>query len=330
MRKFHLFLSAVALIAFVACEASDDDKLPSGSSKSGGKSTSGSAALTVTNGTSTDQSNTNKNATGNDNLDTRYEIPRIIGGNDNYILIRSTDAHGINYIIEWNNTKKAQRWTAFQMYNGNSGSSWNRDNWKYQTDNEWAMKNLQSYGYADPFQPDPDLPKEYRTELEQYKGSKYSRGHICASADRLNSMEANEQTFYLSNIMPQTSKLNEGTWANMENQVRKWNSNKYRETLYVVKGGTIDDQHLLSPTSSGLTVPEYFFMGIVSKLSNKYRGIAFILEHANPAKNGTSPKNYVFSIDQLEQMTGIDFFCNLPDNIEKEAESSVDRNFWGM
>ena len=329
MKKFNLFLLALALIVFVGCEAGDDDKLPTGN-KSGKKDTSGSAALIVTNGTSKDQTNTNKNATGNDDLDSRYEMPHIVGGNGNYILIRSTKAYGINYVIEWNNTKKAQRWTAFQMYNGNSGSSWNRNNWQYQTDNEWAMLNLQNYGYGDPFQPDPDLPAEYRTELNDYKGSGYSRGHICASADRLNSMEANEQTFYLSNIMPQSSKLNTGTWEEMEKQVRKWNDDKYRETLYVVKGGTIDDQHLLSPTSSGLTVPEYFFMGIVSKLSNKYRGIAFILEHANPAKNGTSPKNYVFSIDQLEQMTGIDFFCNLPDDVEKEVESSVDRNFWGM
>ena len=330
MKKLHYLLYSLALIIFVGCEAGDDDKLPTGGGSGGSGGTAGSGALVVTNGTSNDQSNTNKNATGNDNLDSRYEIPHIVGGNGNYILIRSTEAHGINYIIEWNNAKKAQRWTAMQFYNGNSGTSWNRNYWSQQTDNEWAMLNLQNYGYADPFQPDPDLPKEVRTELSDYKGSGYSRGHICASADRLNSMEANEQTFYLSNMMPQTSKLNEGTWANMENQVRKWNDKKYRETLYVVKGGTIDDQHLLSPTRTGLVVPEYFFMGIVSQMGNKYRGIAFILEHNNPTKNGTSPKNYVFTIDQLEQLTGIDFFCNLPDDIENEVESTVDRSFWGM
>ena len=328
MKKLHLTTWLFsALLLFTACEADDNDKLPG--NPGGGGEKVGSGALTVTNGTSTDQTNKNKNVTGNDNLDTRYEIPRIIGGSDNYILVRSTTAYGINYIIEWNNTKKAQRWTALQFYNGNSGSSWNRNYWAQQTNNEWAMKNLQDYGYADPFQPDPDLPASVRTELSDYKGSGYSRGHICASADRLNSMEANEQTFYLSNMMPQTSKLNEGTWANMENQVRKWNDSKYRETLYVVKGGTIDDAHLLSKSRTGLNVPEYFYMGIVSKLGDKYRGIAFILEHNNPG-NSAAPKNYVFTIDQLEQLTGIDFFCNLPDNIEDEVEKSVDRSFWGM
>jgi len=321
-----LSLLLVVSLALVSCGDDDGDIIIKHGGGGGGQST---GALTVNNNASSDPANKNKNVTGNDNLDTRYEIPHVIGGSDNYILIRSTNAYGINYIIEWNNTKKAQRWTAFQMDKNNSGKSWNRDNWKSQKNNEWAMLNLQDYGYADPFQPDPDLPKNVRTELSDYKGSNYSRGHICASADRLNSMEANEQTFYLSNMMPQTSKLNEGTWQNMENQVRSWNTNQYRETLYVVKGGTIDDNHLLPKARTGLTVPAYFFMGIVSKLDSKYRGIAFILEHNNPG-NSAPPKNYVFTIDQLEEMTGIDFFCNLPDNIENEMEKTVDRSFWGM
>lgn len=331
MKKLHLTTWLFsALLLFTACEADDNDKLPSGNSGGRGEK-AGSGALTVNNGTSTDQTNKNKNVTGNDNLDTRYEIPHIIGGSDNYILVRSTTAYGINYIIEWNNTKKAQRWTAFQMYNGNSGTSWKRDYWAgYVDSNEWVAKNYTDYGFYDPFQPDPDLPTNVRTELSQYKSSSYQRGHIVASQDRVNSKDANEQTFYLSNIMPQSKALNTGTWQNMESQVRKWNDNSYRETLYVVKGGTIDDNHITTEKWSGLTVPDYFFMGIVSKLGNKYRGIAFILEHSNPSKNGSLLKNYVFTIDQLEQLTGIDFFCNLPDDIEDEMEKSVDRTFWGM
>lgn len=321
-----LSLLLIVALSFSSCGDDGEDIIISHGKGNGGDN---SIALTINNNTSNDSANKNKNVTNNNNLDARNEIPRIIGGSDNYILIRSTNAYGINYIIEWNNTKKAQRWTAFQMYKGNSNSNWNRNSWSSQKDNEWAMLNLRDYGYADPFQPDPDLPKNVRTELSDYKGSGYSRGHICASADRLNSKEANEQTFYLSNIMPQTSKLNEGTWQNMENQVRKWNNNQYRDTLYVVKGGTIDDNHILSNSRTGLTVPAYFYMGIVSKLGNKYRGIAFILEHNNPG-NSASPKNYIFTIDQLEQMTGIDFFCNLPDNIEDEMERNIDRIFWGM
>jgi endonuclease G len=309
---YSLLLSA--LITLTACEANDDDKLPT-------KPNSGQA----------DDTNKNKNTTGDTNLDSRLEVPHTVKTANNTLLIRTVPNFGVNYIIEWDNQKRAQRWTAFQMYNGNSGTAWNRNNWNsYADSNEWVAKNIAEYGFADPFQPDPDLDPQYRTELEEYKGCGYSRGHICASADRLNSKDANEQTFYLSNIMPQSSKLNTGTWANMENQVRVWNDKKYRNTLYVVKGGTIDDKHVLAPTRTGMVVPEYFYMAILSELAGTYRAIAFILDHASPEASGTQPKNYVFTIDQLEQLTGIDFFCNLPDNIEDEVESSVDRTFWKM
>ncbi len=308
---FILLLSA--LVMMTACEASDDDKLPKPKEEQG------------------DGTNKNKNTTGITNLDTRLEVPHTTKTANNTILIRTVANYGVNFIIEWDNQKRAQRWTAFQMYNGNSGTAWNRNNWSaYADTNEWVAKNLAEYGYPDPFQPDPDIDPAYRTELSEYKGCGYSRGHICASADRLNSKEANEQTFYLSNIMPQSSKLNTGTWANMEFQVRNWNTNTFRNTLYVVKGGTIDDNHILTPTRTGLVVPEYFFMAVLSELGGTYHAIAFILEHANPEKNGTAPKNYVFTIDQLEQMTGIDFFCNLPDNIEDEVEAKVDYSFWKM
>ena len=329
MDKLKLLQLTFCLIAaislFSACD--DDDKIPTPQPPD---EPTDSRALIVTQSPSGDNSNTNKNTTGNDDLDSRIEVPHVIGGSNNYILVRTTSKYGVNYIIEWDNQKRSQRWTAYQMHNGNNGKYWSRDSWKKETDNEWAILNLSTYGYADPFQPDPDLPLGIRTELNEYKNSGYSRGHICASADRLNSKEANEQTFYLSNIMPQSSRLNEGTWEKMENQVRNWNNDKYRQTLYVVKGGTIDDLHTLGKTNSGLVVPQYFFMAIVSQLNGKYQGIAFIVEHNNPNKNGTKLQNYVFTIDQLEQLTGIDFFCNLPDETENDMENNVNYTFWGM
>jgi endonuclease G len=326
-KTFLLTALSTVILLFAACEASDDDKIPSGQTTPPPPGLTGNA-LVVNQGQPTDGANTNKNATGNGNLDSRIEVPRIVGGNDNYLLIRTVPSYGINYIIEWNNTKKAQRWTAFQMYKGNSNKSWNRNNWADEAEtNEWVKKNLAEYGYTDPFQPDPDLPQSVRTELSQYKNSSYSRGHICASADRLNSKEANEQTFYLSNILPQSSRLNTGTWEDMENKVRTWNVDQFRETLYVVKGGTIDDAHSSVESRSQLTIPAYFFMAVVSLKGGKYNGMAFILEHGNPASNY---KNCVFTIDQLEQMTGIDFFCNLPDDVENAMEATVDYSFWKL
>ena len=273
MKKLHFTTWLFsALLLLTACEADDNDKLPTGDP--GGKEKAGSGALVVTNNASEDQTNKNKNVTGNSSLDDRYEIPHIVGGTDNYILIRSTSVYGINYVIEWNNTKKAQRWTAYQMYEGNSGTAWNRNNWQ---STEWG---------GDPFQIDPDLPSYVRTELSDYRGSGYTRGHIIASQDRVNSKEANEQTFYLSNMHPQKYAYNgaPGVWGEMENFLRgNWNKRNFRDVLYVVKGGTIKDGQIKEYVKN-LLVPQYFFMATVCKIGNTYKGVAFWSNHDEPTK----------------------------------------------
>lgn len=252
----------------------------------------------------------------------RLEIPRL---NDNRVanlfLIHSTPEYGINLCIEWDCTRRAQRWTAYQMYAGNSAKNWNRNYW-YQT--EWG---------GDPFQVDPTIPAAYRSTLDQYRGSGYNRGHICASADRLCSKDANEQTFYLSNMQPQVYGFNAGVWEHMEELVRTWNRNDFRDTLYVVKGGTIDraDQ-ILRTTSKGLLVPKYFFMAVLCKNNNPgqygYKAMAFWAEHT--ANDDTKLRNYMISVDELEARTGIDFFCNLPDYIENVVEANITPSVWGL
>ena len=39
---------------------------------------------------------------------------------------------------------------------------------------------------------------------------------------------------------------------------------------------------------------------------------------------------YAISIDELEERTGIDFFCNLPDDKEEKAEKAVHLDYWGL
>ena len=300
MKKLHLttWLFA-ALLLLTACEADDDDKLPT-------KPTSGQTG-----------ENKNKNTTGDELLDTRLEVPATTKSASNTILIHTVPSYGVNYIVEWDNQKRAQRWTAYQMYNGNSGTSWNRNNW-YST--EWG---------GDPFQPDPALPEDVRTELSDYRGSGYTRGHIIPSADRLNSKEANEQTFYLSNMHPQKYAFNgaPGVWGEMENFMRgNWNQWNFRDVLYVVKGGTIRDDQIKEYVNR-LLVPQYFFMATVCQNGSSYKGIAFWANHDEPSR---TVKSCIITIDELEKKTGIDFFCNLPDDIETEVESQVDYAFWKL
>ena len=303
---------ATALLTLAAC--SNDDKLPTA------KDTSDTS----------DATNTNKNNTAANEDYSRLEFPRLKGDAHSVVLIRRVPSYGINYAIEYDTEKRAQRWTCWQWYRGNSGSAWNRSYWNNEYDNnEWVRLNMQTYGYADPFQPDPDLPQGQRTELEEYYDIPYQRGHICASADRLNSKDANEQTFYLSNILPQSSALNNGIWQDMENTMRsKWGMNDaFRKVLYVVKGGTIDavdsQDNVRTTTATGLIVPKYFFMAALCEDNQgKYKAMAFCVEHTSQNEKGRPLKNYVKNVRWLESLTGIDFFCNLPDDIENEVETS--------
>ncbi len=255
----------------------------------------------------------------------RLEMPKLQGGANNLFIVHTTTDYGINYCMEYDCSLKAQRWSAFQWHNGNAVTNWSRSQW-YNT----------SWG-GDPFQIDPLIPSEYRTTLADHKSNGHDRGHILGSQDRMNSKDANMQTFYLSNIHPQLGDFNgDGIWWNLENRLRNtYNKNTFRDTLYVVKGGTIDEGNYTWVKGQGdrLVCPKYFFMALLCKKSSDktqggYKAIAFWMEHK--ANTDDDFKKYAISIDRLEQLTGIDFFCNLPDDIEAQVESNLVTSAWKL
>lgn len=268
------------------------------------------------------EANTNANPTQQDCNYARLEFPHIKADGNNLVIVHSTKGEGINYSVEWDCDKKAQRWSCYEMDAANSVRKWNRNDWKNP-----------EYGGKDPFQEDLSIPKEYRTTLADYQYTGYDRGHICPSADRLNSKDANEQTFYLSNMQPQVNGFNTGVWATMESQLRTvWNTSKYRDMLYVCKGGTIDkSSQIAGYAKNKLIVPKYFFAAILAVKDGQYKAIGLWFEHKK--NNDKHLSNYVVSIDELEKLTGIDFFCNLPDKTEKKVESATKAEMlidWGL
>ena len=244
----------------------------------------------------------------------RLEYPRLKEGNDQLLVIHSTAQYGITFSLEWDCSKRSQRWTCYQFHNGIPDNNVGRnESWKV----------------------DPNIPSAYQTSQADYSGSGFTRGHMCMSNDRQSSVEQNKQTFYYSNMQPQYSNHNSGLWQTLENKVNDWgNNSSFRDTLYVVKAATIDkaDQRLAS-TNTGLIVPKYFYMAILCVKNGQYKAIGFWTEHTNtklsdlPSKK---PKDYAVSIRELEERTGIDFFCNLPDDIEETVESSYSLSAWGI
>lgn len=241
----------------------------------------------------------------------RLEYPRLKEGNDQLLVIHSTADYGITYSLEWDCSKKSQRWTCYQFHNGIPDNGVGRTgSWK----------------------DDPNIPATYQTHTSEYSGTGFSRGHMCMSNDRQSSKEQNGQTFYMSNAHPQYQNHNGGLWNTLETKVNSWgNSSSFRDTLYVVKAGTIDkaDQRL-NNTSTGLLVPKYFYMAVLCVKNGQYKAIGFWTEHTNENITKAKPKDYAVSIRELEEKTGIDFFCNLPDDIEESVESSFSLSDWGL
>lgn len=242
------------------------------------------------------------------------EIPRI---DDKAGKIISHYASGIlNYTVDWHAEKKHSRWVAFTFTRESSQENWDRKNWEH---TEWGH---------DPFQADPSLSVYERTELKDYDRDGYDRGHLCASADRLNSKDCNEQTFYLSNMSPQISRFNQKDWVKLEGLVQNWGrSNTFRDTLYVVKGGTIRDDQIMTYNKHDVPVPKYYFMALMCKKSGTYKAIGFWVEHKSYGGN-PDVSSWAVSIDELEEKTGIDFFCNLPDRIENPIEKTFSLESW--
>ena len=252
--------------------------------------------------------NTNKNdATTIPEL-ARLEFPKVKGGN-NLVIMHRVENFGITYSLEWDCQKKSQRWSCFQMHNG------------YPDKNIGRTVDTSVEGYPQ----DPDIPSEYLFESDPYWGTGYDHGHICASEDRQYSVDANRQTFYQSNMQPQWNEFNTGIWLSMEQFLqdsKRINTNSFRDVLYVVKGGTIDkESQIIETTSKGLIVPKYFFMAVLCEKGSSYKAMGFWVENKRDDQSRVL-SNYVVSIDYLEEQTGIDFFCNLPDNIERNVEGT--------
>ena len=261
------------------------------------------------------------------------EIPSLSTGTANSFIVHTLPDGRLNYCIGYNTTLKANCWTAFKWYAGFSSNnkSWNRNRWR-------QGEYFNGYGGSgDPFQPDPLLPADVRLTSSDYDDWGYQRGHMLGSADCLNSKEANGQTFYLSNIMPQMKDFNEhGIWWELESFLRStYDQSTFRDTLYVVKGGTISEGNYTRRGSNNqLVCPKYFYMAILAyakkyaKTNGGYYAIAFWMEHK--ANWDAVSSNYAITIDELERRTGIDFFCNLPDDIESAVEKSFYLSDWKL
>ena len=209
-----------------------------------------------------------------------------------------------NYSFGWSQKDRVALWVAYplcKLYtNGSAGRT-----------NAWAL--------------DPLLGEDSAAPFGGYAGD-YARGHQLPSADRQCCYEANAQTFYGTNMTPQLNAHNEKIWADLENKVRGYANAS--DTTYVVTGVIVSASSEIQKDSynNNVTVPDAYFKAVLkysrSSTLGTWNAAAFYLEHR--AYTGSVGKEHSMSIDELEEMTGIDFFVNLPAKIGEEQAAKLE------
>ncbi len=156
-----------------------------------------------------------------------------------------------------------------------------------------------------------------------YRGSGYDRGHMAPAADMKWSPKAMAESFYMTNMCPQAKSLNTGAWKKLEEKCRDW---ALRDSAIVIICGPVAtagfDGYI---GDSHVAVPRRFFKVILAPYATPPRGIAFIMDNGK-VEGGI--QRAAVSIDQVERLTGHDFFASLPDDIENDVESQCRFNYW--
>lgn len=321
MKKTKLFILALlAAVTFASC-SDEANSIYLGKTTNSGGNTGGGSNPTQP-GDSGDPNNTNKNVV-TANMPAivaqsinKLEFPKVKGGTS-YAAVHYVGDE-FNFATEWDDNIHAQRWTCYNYNHSNRGGN---------------------IGRTGDFINDPDLHSQYNISeftTSPYTNSGYDRGHMLASHERQANGDANKQTFYFTNMQPQTHAFNTGIWGTMESYMQKWSIANVKDTIFIAKGGTIENGNVLEyiknrdksaiAQDSYIPVPKYFFAAVLRKIYNTkkndwdYLAFGFWFNHNDPATDKLA--DHICNIQDLQQKTGIDFFCNLPDALENQIESA--------
>ena len=240
--------------------------------------------------------------------------------NGKYLVTTRAEMNGKdtrNYSILYDPSRYASLWTAYVLCSDHRGSG---------SGGTWVNN--------------PAIPAGQQTSC--YKaypsvdGVTYDRGHQIPNADRNGVADMQAQTYYWTNSTPQLASFNQGIWQNLETSVRT--VMQATDSVYVVTGpvyetvgGNETVRTFANSTNDNkvVPIPNYYFKvllkvrrsgGTVTAAS----AIGFWFTHE--AHSGENWVNYAKSVDYIEQMTGFNFFANLPPSLEASAETNTNWN----
>lgn len=219
---------------------------------------------------------------------------------------------------------RSERIMSRMNYTTSYNKKWKMPNWVAWKIDKSELKNNESR--TNEFLPDPDLKESEAVTTNDYRGSGYDRGHMCPAGDNRYHWKAMQESFYMTNMCPQDHKLNSGDWNDLEEMCRFWAEKE--DGLYVVCGPIVNSK---SPKTIGrkqkVVVPDAFFKVILSTAGKQPRAVGFVFQNTNTRQH---LGKYAMSVDEVEAMTGIDFFPALPNDVEAVVEKQINLRSWGL
>lgn len=228
---------------------------------------------------------------------TLIEIPRIQKG--------ETILQHTGFTLSFNDSTNCPNWVAWQL----------------------TADEAQAQGERNPdFYVDPDVEEEAsQVNTRDYSGSGYDRGHMCPSADMKWSTEAQHDCFYMTNICPQDRDLNGKSWERLERACRRWATKE--GSVYIVCGPIYHDWRsaLTIGRDHTVRVPDAFFKVVLSLRQGKEKAIGFYYVNDASQQNMEAAAT---TVDEIERMTGYDFFPRLDKRMEATLEAQCNLRAW--
>ncbi len=213
------------------------------------------------------------------------------------------------YVISYNSSRKVPNWVSWEL-----NSSY-----------------LGSIDRQDDYREDSTLPAELpQASLDDYSGSGFDRGHMCPSADRTLNTTANSETFFLSNMVPQSARNNRGPWADLEAEARE--IAQTGKELFVVTGGVFSGSS--GTIGDGVAVPDDTFKVIVvldaigqgpDDVTTGTRVIGVMMPNSDSEIGDDADwHDFRVSVDDIEAATGNDFLSDVDPAVQAAVEANVD------
>jgi len=206
------------------------------------------------------------------------------------------------FVISYDGDAHIPVWVAYELTDEETRGELDRDEYEFKMD--------PTYGST-------------QAMREDYYPNDWSRGHMAPAADFEWDAEAMGETFYLTNICPQDRELNKNDWNYLEKQVRRWA--RYYGKVWVVTGPYIGYNKYGSIGARNVVVPDSFFKAVLAEKNGKFRSIAFMMDNDSERY---WLDDCAMTVNDLEEVTGLDFFPLLPDDVEDSVESQLRFSDW--